>query len=544
MPSGPGHDEQRQGRVGERELERLADEAHLVPIQPRPDAGGWDYCVQENDPAPGTAIDLRSPGRRWMVQVKTVRRLTSTVKISLSNWERMAKDPLPWFVLVVEVVDLRPRRSFLVHIGAHWIGRTLETLTKLSPAAQTRLNTRTMGLKWGPDDELSPPDGATYLSMLLKHAGDSPAAYAARKQRLVENVGYDGPCYRGTMRVGVEGLDQLAEFAVGLRDSLPVQDVIIDRVRFGRPTREAELLAGALTVQARPVSGQARITLTRASTKTRCSLEFNLTQATRVLPGLPRQHERFALLHPLVQLYVGPSGEDVEIRCQLVRTNEAVSLSVIGPAADFVTTIGEAGSAEGVVAELQVNAGPVSKFQISVEDQHARELTTYVTPFADAWAVARRVGLEQVRVVPGEVVAQRDRLFVARTVLADHAPGAARLKDLSTDQLREGLSAVLGSLSIRFGETVCAFGVSCVGAAKVESGPDARPELVIRSGTYMTHGLRLLSRDQYTSECDTLQRAIDACALAELPALRVTNVFIPRRDGRGDRLLFHPGPMP
>jgi hypothetical protein len=69
-------------------------------------------------------------------------------------------------------------------------------------------------------------------------------------------------------------------------------------------------------------------------------------------------------------------------------------------------------------------------------------------------------------------------------------------------------------------------------------------EVVIENGTYMTHGIRMLSRAQYETQRDTLQESIDECARADLTALGIASLFIPKRDGRRDRLLFHPGPMP
>ncbi len=222
MASGPGYDQQLQGDIGQRELLRLAQEARLLPMKPDPDRAGWDFCVEEDEADSNAPLDLRPAARRWMVQVKTVERLESSVPISLTNWQRMAKQPVPWFVLVVEVIDLQPKRAFLVHVGEFWIRRVLERLTKMVGANEGRLNKRKMPLKWRPEDELNPSTGPTFAAALRKNAGAEPAAYAAQKQHLVENVGYDGPRYRGTMRFPFEGFDELAEFAVGLRKTLPI----------------------------------------------------------------------------------------------------------------------------------------------------------------------------------------------------------------------------------------------------------------------------------------------------------------------------------
>lgn len=542
MATGPGHDEQLQGAIGERELLRLAQEARLHAMKAVPDLGGWDYCVEEAE-SPSTArLDLRPPGRRWMVQVKTVHRLESSVSIKLANWQRMATQSVPWFVLVVEVVNLQPKRSFLVHIGEYWIAKTLERLVKLRPGAEARLNKLNMGMKFR-DAELIPSDGPTFVSALRRDAGSDPATYAAEKDRLVKTVGYDEFRYRGTMRVGFDGVDQLAEFAVGLRDSLPARDVTVDSIRFGIPLREFEASEGALTVLARPVSGRARVTHIRANVGTRCSLEFDVVQATRVIPEIPSEHERAALRHPIVQIYLRGSDSKVDIHYKLPESKDPLPLADIGPASEFVAIIADASPTDGVQAEVQFNDGPVTSYTLRDTKLQTRDLAKAAIPIANAWEIARRVGLEHVHVLPWELYAQRDRLFIGRAALESRGGGAARLRDLNTDQLRDGPSGVVGASAVRLGDTVCIFGISVTGLGRIEAGQDGKPEAVIDGGTFRAHGIRMLSRAQFDAERNTLQRALDDAVCADLDALGVVNMFVPKRDGQTNRLLLRPASL-
>jgi hypothetical protein len=195
-----GLESQRRGRVGERLLAALADEVDLLSIKADPDGGGWDFIVEEHEPASDAPLDQRPATFKWKVQVKSIAKLTARPTIKLSNWERMVKDQAPWFVLIVHVTkSIQAREAFLVHIGEEWIGRTLESLTKQASLGIKRLN-RKVPVAWREEDQIEPRTGAHFLAMLRKHTGRDPAAYARRKQQIIDTIGYGPSPHCGSVR--------------------------------------------------------------------------------------------------------------------------------------------------------------------------------------------------------------------------------------------------------------------------------------------------------------------------------------------------------
>jgi hypothetical protein len=531
VASGPGYDQQLQGDIGQRELLRLAQEARLLPIRPDPDRAGWDFCVQEEEAESNAPLDLRPAARRWMVQVKTVGRLESVVPISLTNWQRMAKEAVPWFVLVVEVIALQPKRAFLVHVGEFWIRKVLERLTKMAGANEERLNTRKMALRWRSEDELSPSTGPAFAAALRKDAGADPAAYAAQKNHFVENVGYDGPRYRGTLKLPSEGFEQLAELAVGLRENLPVAEATVDRVRFGIPLRELEASAAVLSLQSPPVTGRARVTNVRKPVGTRCTLEFDIVKATKVFPSIPQEHDRAVLRHPIVQIHVRASNTTVDLHYKLPETEGEVALAEIGPASEFIATIAEA--PDDVPFEFQHEGGSVSTFALRDTAKKAGELARAAVPIANAWAVARRLGLEHVRVLPWELAAQHERLLLARIALDSRTGGGVRLGDPDCNALADGVSSVIGYNAVLIGDRACVMGMSCSGIARLELG-EKGPRLALDNGTFRAHAVRVLGRAEFEAKRDEVQQALEEATFAELSDVGTANIFVPRRSPSGD----------
>ncbi len=244
------------------------------------------------------------------------------------------------------------------------------------------------------------------------------------------------------------------------------------------------------------------------------------------------------------RIYLRASDAKVDIHYKLPESKDPLPLAEIGPASEFIAIIADASPTDGVRAEVQFNDGPVVSITLQDTKLNTRDLAKAAIPIANAWEIARRVGLEHVRVLPWELYAQSDRLFMGRIALESRGGGAARLKDLNTDQLRDGLSGVVGANAVRIGDTVCVFGISCTGPGRIESGPDGKPEAVIESGTFRAHGIRLLGRAQFDAERYKLQEALDDAVCADLDALGVVNVFVPKRDGQGNRLLLRPAASP
>jgi hypothetical protein len=136
------------GRIGASALETWCAQAGITANRSLQDETGWDFLLQlpasdENPPGP---LDRVPPGLTCMVQVKTTIGSDSSESIKLSNWRRMCNEPMPWFVLAVQLdpATMQPTTAHLVHIDTEWCAAVLKRLRELSAEADVALHARYM----------------------------------------------------------------------------------------------------------------------------------------------------------------------------------------------------------------------------------------------------------------------------------------------------------------------------------------------------------------------------------------------------------------
>jgi hypothetical protein len=538
MTNGAGFEKQVQGRIGEDELRRLCNEARLIPNRTDLDLTGWDFCVEELETASTAPLDCRPAALRCMVQVKTVAHLDSRPDIELVNWERMVTDSTPWFVLVVQVVNRKPTACFLIHVGELWITRTLKRLTHLASRSEKTISGK-MGLKWRPEDRVSPTDGPTFTAMLHKAVGPDPADYARQKQCLVKRLGYEDVRYRGKVRFDVTGLHELAEFAVRIRPELRIASAEVRRIRFGMEIPEFEANQGILKFAAAPSpSGRATITVTRQRTGARCTLEFDLTRASDVFPGLPHEHDLMVLRHRLLEMRMSNKGTQFHFTYRLPDgLDTATPLLDIGPASEFIATLLEADA--DVPMQLQVNSHPPLDGHFNRLANRSEQLEMLTIPLANAWEISQRLGIEDVKCVPRDLAGQAARLGLVRAALEERT-GTATLREIDDGALVfEGKkTAVIGYTAVALGSTVCVLAITCSGWADFDTDSEGQTRAHIQNGVFRAHGLRNVSASVFDSRRTEIETELRMIASGELDRLGVVNQFHP--SGKS-RLFLGPG---
>src|SRR5689334_6427843 len=98
--------------------------------------GCYDFFIAIRDRTgvnKGLAVAERFPEIAALVQVKTVdsktRASPTRVQVSVSNWERMAKNALPTFFVIFDLEGgVVPSSCFIVHVGEVQVCRVLERL--------------------------------------------------------------------------------------------------------------------------------------------------------------------------------------------------------------------------------------------------------------------------------------------------------------------------------------------------------------------------------------------------------------------------------
>jgi len=111
------------GDLGEIEVIRWARQRDIVPNKVQCDKKGWDIFLEFPHAEPETKkyfLDIRPPELSCLVQVKaTDKRVGKIPHIKLTNWERMAKSPLPCFFVVLEYAKKIIHNGHILYMSAN-----------------------------------------------------------------------------------------------------------------------------------------------------------------------------------------------------------------------------------------------------------------------------------------------------------------------------------------------------------------------------------------------------------------------------------------
>jgi hypothetical protein len=294
------------GAIGETAFTTWCAQNSITAIKATPDKFGWDYYLQFAAPHG----PHEPPERSCKVQVKTTGDAASA-DIKLDNWERMAKERSPWFVLVVQLLNREAHAVHLVHVGERQVVRVLERLRQLGEGVE--LHRRRMSVDAQPEDALAPPFHVGLRDRLLQHMGSSDKGYLAEKEKWIEESGYPEQRYSGTIVFdGAEADDEFyaraADWAVGLVDRLPFKKVTISETRFGI-TRPVKTVDGG-TVKINPPSVTEVVTLSNRERSETVSVTCQQYRANAaVIPALPQKFNQIRLVAPYIALLCRMEGE-------------------------------------------------------------------------------------------------------------------------------------------------------------------------------------------------------------------------------------------
>lgn len=229
------------GGMGEKTLGLWADQVGITANKVTQDCTGWDFIL-EFPRSHGETLYNGQPLDRFpfplqcFVQVKATDKRRRKCIAKLDNWERLVKNPLPAFFLILEFDSQNCcQHAFLVHIGEEHIRRVQQMLRE--HGKNPRIHKKTMQIKYNQYDALSSRDGKGLKEAILKHVGDKPEEYATRKVHLVESVGYENETGRinfsARIPSGVNIQEYLTDFLIGLVPHLDVTSGEFRDVRFG-----------------------------------------------------------------------------------------------------------------------------------------------------------------------------------------------------------------------------------------------------------------------------------------------------------------------
>lgn len=301
------------GRLGEREFDRLCILDNLSRSRPDPDEQGWDFLVEmPANRIPGIYLDAQPAAIKFLCQVKATDDFGSRkLAMKVSNFEHLARTPLPSFVFVVDYRGANtPHSTYLCPFDDERIAQTLRRIRELEAAGRKDLHRHEMTFTVRESEAVAFDGPGRLSSEVIKHTGISLAAYAARKGGLFDTLGYEDG--RTVFRFGTEvEASSLVDAFLGLGE-LEIKGATLASTRFGIDMMQKKFVSGVLRIE--PTSaGTCRIVATRR--KTRGRVEVAGEVFVPPLPDLALEHLKVRVTSPLLQLVV--TSADCNVRFDL-----------------------------------------------------------------------------------------------------------------------------------------------------------------------------------------------------------------------------------
>lgn len=337
------------GGLGENKVEGWALQKGIVPNRVHYDKKGWDIFLEfpQAKIANGISypLDIRPPEISCLVQVKsTDKRIGKINCIKLTNWERMAKSPLPCFFTVIEYDGAEdPQRAYIVHMGEYWIGKTLERLRELEAQPGKLLHRCSMQLTYSDTDMIDTLNGASLENAIRKHVGDDPQAYFMKKCEWIKNVGYDE--YRSKVHFTLSKMsyastmEPLVDFGIGVTKEINLDSLSVEEVRFGIPRSlhpDIEPVNPKITVGEVPPAGEADVVITGEEGSILFQDSFTYYSPGNLFPFIPFEYWKLRFSSEIMSFILSVKDNRVNMSLNLFQSDNRIRISKLSKAANFI----------------------------------------------------------------------------------------------------------------------------------------------------------------------------------------------------------------
>lgn len=320
------------GEVAENKARDWLGLGRITAHRPERDKRGWDFLLEYDlTSKSGTLLERVEPIMTCKLQVKGTTNDAGWVDIKLSNWDKMVKQPLPFFVLIIvfDKSDLEiVVASYLIHIGESYISQVLRRLRELSDSERSKLHEKTLRITWSDNDRLNAEHyGKSIGGRIREIVGPSAESYILKKIGWLKRAGYDNESMKGHIVFDYPDKDiqkfysQLADLATGILKELPVSSIAMDEVRFGIP-KPIKMLPVvdvssvekiSISIEPIPSVGETTVTLSDRHRESLVSVTCQTYRASAIFRFLPANKEKIRLVSPFITfVFEPPTEQDLE----------------------------------------------------------------------------------------------------------------------------------------------------------------------------------------------------------------------------------------
>jgi hypothetical protein len=268
LPPPDGLENDRIGRLGEIEFQRLCELAKINCSKVEPDRTGKDFIV-EFRPLPlvfGKSFERRDAPKQFAVQVKTIKAATRSVDLTLSVAERLARDLRPALICVLRIDDNDHFVGLhLIHMTDVVLGRVLKRLRGATTNPKP-LNQLDISFTAGRTNRVN-LNPAALVAALSGCVPTTMEDYAKQKGHLVRTLGESQ--VHGVLRIGPTAVEDVVDGLLGLAPLTGVTVELLER-RFD------------IDLPIHPALGEGTVTITPQQSQNSILTLIDLRESNRV----------------------------------------------------------------------------------------------------------------------------------------------------------------------------------------------------------------------------------------------------------------------
>ncbi len=410
------------GAIGEDLVRLWASQASVTANPVQRDEFGWDFCFQfRREPNVATVgpLDLVAPEATAFVQVKTTASGATREDVTLANWQRMVKDPYPWFFVRVSLDDAgEPDRVYLIHVGQQWIERVLKRLRELSDD-RPNLNEVTMALTWSDAESVAQPFGTNLRDAILGEVG-TLSSYIAKKADVIQRAGFSEFPFEATFTTPTrttEDYERLVDFAIGLTGSLPISSFVVKNTRFGiaQTVKEhSDVLGGTMSfgTDGPPSVATTQLIFTDRARATSLTHAFNTYIPTMMFGDLPPEHFKARFASSTISVVVKPAEVTMSLSWHFSQEHP-VPLSELASAIELMSLCGNAANGIGISYDVGGKVIPLGHHSSALA--LSPDALRLVDVVRHATFLAKHLSLDMtIPVLPADLDDRRSRLALMR----------------------------------------------------------------------------------------------------------------------------------
>lgn len=288
------------GRAGEKYLSLLLSEAGLTCNPSTEDDGGWDLFVEWPGSTKVGPIDTRPGPRSALIQVKSTISQRMSWNVSLANALRLAKSPLPAFLVMLSKSKDGRRAIYAIHVGNEYIRRILE-VGRRADAEQKLPHKSHLAVKFSQRD-CHTEDFVEWVEGVI---GVDVSEYSKNKKSYADTVGFEDRLYRMEFSFDGSNPDDFIDWQLGIKDGLDVTNISIASTRFGIFASEPDSFeaSGKIFIESKGVEGVLTLEFPGGMTA-QCGARL----IQPVLPGLPGGSSRMRLIAGPLEIVLTKKG--------------------------------------------------------------------------------------------------------------------------------------------------------------------------------------------------------------------------------------------